>query len=154
MLKSGSSCYEKRTPDMPLLVRAHHGEHFLIQCNLCILGVLCVCLACQPLPRWRLTVVIQGLKVISHNDTLDILMMFFSGILFSSQLPFLLSFPSHAPSPFLSPTGMFRTQTRQGDYLCIECGKGFTQPSHLRTHMRSHTGIFPYVSSGGMKGRP
>ncbi|MEQ2224276.1 hypothetical protein ILYODFUR_005780 [Ilyodon furcidens] len=33
---------------------------------------------------------------------------------------------------------------RQGQYFCHECGKSFSQPSHLRTHMRSHTVGFDY----------
>uniref|UniRef100_U3JQ10 Zinc finger protein 516 n=1 Tax=Ficedula albicollis TaxID=59894 RepID=U3JQ10_FICAL len=45
-----------------------------------------------------------------------------------------------ANSPVLDHTGMLRTQTRQGDCVCRECGKCFTQPSHLRTHQRSHAG--------------
>ncbi|XP_053570829.1 zinc finger protein 516 isoform X2 [Bombina bombina] len=49
----------------------------------------------------------------------------------------------------LDNTGMLRTQTRQGDYVCIECGKCFSQPSHLRTHMRSHTVVF---ESNGLRG--
>ncbi|XP_054841519.1 zinc finger protein 516 [Eublepharis macularius] len=54
-----------------------------------------------------------------------------------------------ANSPVVDHAGMLRTQTRQGDYVCVECGKGFTQPSHLRTHMRSHTVVF---ESNGLRG--
>ncbi|XP_062986566.1 zinc finger protein 516 isoform X2 [Elgaria multicarinata webbii] len=54
-----------------------------------------------------------------------------------------------ANSPVVDHAGMLRTQTRQGDYLCKECGKGFSQPSHLRTHMRSHTVVF---ESNGLRG--
>uniref|UniRef100_A0A8B9GNR0 Zinc finger protein 516 n=1 Tax=Astyanax mexicanus TaxID=7994 RepID=A0A8B9GNR0_ASTMX len=34
-----------------------------------------------------------------------------------------------------------RTQRQQqGEFVCPVCGKNFSQPSHYRTHMRSHTG--------------
>lgn len=39
-------------------------------------------------------------------------------------------------------SGMLRSLMRQGQYFCHECGKSFSQPSHLRTHMRSHTGKY------------
>ncbi|CAN9514091.1 unnamed protein product [Ophioblennius macclurei] len=49
-----------------------------------------------------------------------------------------------AANAFLDPTGMFRSLMRQGQYFCHECGKSFSQPSHLRTHMRSHTVGFDF----------
>ncbi|XP_029446709.1 zinc finger protein 516 [Rhinatrema bivittatum] len=49
----------------------------------------------------------------------------------------------------LGHAGLHRAQAHQGDYVCIECGKSFNQPSHLRTHMRSHTVVF---ESNGLRG--
>nr|XP_033790259.1 zinc finger protein 516 isoform X2 [Geotrypetes seraphini] len=49
----------------------------------------------------------------------------------------------------LGHAGVLRTQAHQGDYICKECGKSFNQPSHLRTHMRSHTVVF---ESNGLRG--
>ncbi|XP_029928167.1 zinc finger protein 516-like isoform X2 [Myripristis murdjan] len=49
-----------------------------------------------------------------------------------------------AATPLLDPTGMLRSLMRQGQYVCHECGKSFSQPSHLRTHMRSHTVGFDF----------
>ncbi|XP_034031283.1 zinc finger protein 516-like isoform X1 [Thalassophryne amazonica] len=49
-----------------------------------------------------------------------------------------------AANALLDPTGMLRSLTRQGQYFCQECGKTFNQPSHLRTHMRSHTVGFDF----------
>nr|XP_014347660.1 PREDICTED: zinc finger protein 516 isoform X2 [Latimeria chalumnae] len=54
-----------------------------------------------------------------------------------------------ANSPAEDPAGMLRTQARQGDFVCKECGKSFSQPSHLRTHMRSHTVVY---ESNGLRG--
>ncbi|XP_006874609.1 PREDICTED: zinc finger protein 516 [Chrysochloris asiatica] len=41
--------------------------------------------------------------------------------------------------PTLEHRGMLRMQARQGELVCTECGKSFTQPSHLRAHTRAHT---------------
>ncbi|KAM3613507.1 uncharacterized protein V6R79_000725 [Siganus canaliculatus] len=49
-----------------------------------------------------------------------------------------------AANALLDPTGMLRSIMRQGQYFCHECGKSFSQPSHLRTHMRSHTVGFDF----------
>uniref|UniRef100_A0A8C6SLL3 Zinc finger protein 516 n=1 Tax=Neogobius melanostomus TaxID=47308 RepID=A0A8C6SLL3_9GOBI len=42
---------------------------------------------------------------------------------------------------------IFKSLMRQGQYFCHECGKSFSQPSHLRTHMRSHTGKQPSINT-------
>ncbi|XP_051992237.1 zinc finger protein 516-like isoform X1 [Xyrauchen texanus] len=41
-------------------------------------------------------------------------------------------------------TGMVRSGSQQGEYVCPVCKKTFNQPSHYRTHMRSHTGERPF----------
>ncbi|XP_069323965.1 zinc finger protein 516 isoform X1 [Eulemur rufifrons] len=45
-------------------------------------------------------------------------------------------------SPGLEHRGTLRTQARPGDFVCVECGKSFHQPGHLRAHMRAHTVVF------------
>ncbi|KAM5222162.1 zinc finger protein 516 [Ctenodactylus gundi] len=45
-------------------------------------------------------------------------------------------------SPGPERRGTLRTQARPGEFVCIECGKSFHQPSHLRAHMRAHTVVF------------
>lgn len=49
-----------------------------------------------------------------------------------------------AANAVMDPTGMLRSLMQQGQYFCHECGKSFSQPSHLRTHMRSHTVGFDF----------
>lgn len=75
----------------------------------------------------------QGPEVASCIDTSDRLTMS------SSLSPLPVS--SSSPCYTTSLTGTPRTQARQGDFVCVECGKSFHQPSQLRAHLRAHTGI-------------
>ncbi|XP_008942712.1 PREDICTED: zinc finger protein 516-like [Merops nubicus] len=88
----------------------------------------------------------QDLGPDGHEKHLDVLNMFKTYIPkdFAS-----LYQTCSANSPVLEHAGMLRTQTRQGDCVCRECGKCFTQPSHLRTHQRSHAVVF---ESNGLRG--
>ncbi|XP_067280928.1 zinc finger protein 516 isoform X2 [Pseudorasbora parva] len=45
--------------------------------------------------------------------------------------------------------GLARSGSQQGEYVCPVCRKSFNQPSHYRTHMRSHTVMF---ESNGLMG--
>ncbi|XP_075389227.1 zinc finger protein 516 isoform X2 [Tenrec ecaudatus] len=45
--------------------------------------------------------------------------------------------------PALEHRGTLRLQACQGDLQCAQCGKHFTQPSHLRAHARAHAGESP-----------
>ncbi|OWK01604.1 hypothetical protein Celaphus_00017563 [Cervus elaphus hippelaphus] len=68
----------------------------------------------------------------------------------SEGLMMLASCPPLPRSPHLRrPPGTLRTQAHQGDFICVECGKSFHQPSHLRAHMRAHTVLF---ESNGLRG--
>ncbi|NXU52416.1 ZN516 protein, partial [Turnix velox] len=88
----------------------------------------------------------QDLGSDGHEKHLDVLNIFKSYI--PKDLASLYQ-TCGANSPVLDHTGMLRTQMRQGDCVCRECGKCFTQPSHLRTHQRSHTVVF---ESNGLRG--
>ncbi|XP_025956506.2 zinc finger protein 516 [Dromaius novaehollandiae] len=88
----------------------------------------------------------QDLGSDGHEKRLDILNIFKTYI--PKDLASLYQTCS-ANSPVLDHAGMLRTQTSQGDCVCRECGKCFNQPSHLRTHQRSHTVVF---ESNGLRG--
>lgn len=88
----------------------------------------------------------QDLGSDGHEKRLDILNIFKTYI--PKDLASLYQ-TCGANSPVLDHAGMLRTQTRQGDCVCRECGKCFNQPSHLRTHQRSHTVVF---ESNGLRG--
>uniref|UniRef100_A0A9W3G6W8 Zinc finger protein 516-like n=1 Tax=Camelus bactrianus TaxID=9837 RepID=A0A9W3G6W8_CAMBA len=96
-------------------------EHDLIRCDPCSLEVLSVG-------------DVRGPGGTAHHCPADRLTMF-------SSPP-----PPPAPAP---PPGTLRTQAHQGDFVCVECGKSFHQPSHLRAHMRAHTVLF---ESNGLRG--
>ncbi|XP_036891820.1 zinc finger protein 516 isoform X1 [Sturnira hondurensis] len=57
------------------------------------------------------------------------------------------SWGAEGPAP--EHRGTLRTQARQGDFVCVECGKCFHQPSHLRAHTRAHSVVF---DSDGLRG--
>ncbi|XP_056335807.1 zinc finger protein 516 isoform X1 [Danio aesculapii] len=47
-------------------------------------------------------------------------------------------------SAMTEQAGLARSGSQQGEYVCPVCRKSFNQPSHYRTHMRSHTGERPF----------
>ncbi|XP_063041553.1 zinc finger protein 516-like isoform X2 [Engraulis encrasicolus] len=50
----------------------------------------------------------------------------------------------NATAAMLDQAGVARSLFQQMKYVCPVCGKSFSQPSHYRTHMRSHTGERPF----------
>lgn len=52
-------------------------------------------------------------------------------------------------SAMTEQAGLARSGSQQGEYVCPVCRKSFNQPSHYRTHMRSHTVMF---ESNGLMG--
>ncbi|XP_059412045.1 zinc finger protein 516 isoform X2 [Carassius carassius] len=52
-------------------------------------------------------------------------------------------------STMAEQAGLARSGSQQGEYVCPVCRKRFNQPSHYRTHMRSHTVMF---ESNGLMG--
>uniref|UniRef100_A0A8C9UTN6 Zinc finger protein 516 n=1 Tax=Spermophilus dauricus TaxID=99837 RepID=A0A8C9UTN6_SPEDA len=57
-------------------------------------------------------------------------------------------------SPGPEHRGTLRTQARPGDFVCVECGKSFHQPSHLRAHVRAHTVVFECDGPRGSEVHP
>lgn len=74
-----------------------------------------------------------------HEKRLDILSIFKTYI--PQDLATLYQGWGGGPGP--EHRGTLRPQARPGDFVCVECGKTFHQPSHLRAHMRAHTGERP-----------
>lgn len=129
-----SSCWEPRAHHtvwqchpVPVLLL----ERMLNSLSFMLLTVLCVPgLSAKPSKADSCH---QGPEVASHIDMSDRLMV-------SPSLP-PLPLSSSSPRYATPRTGTQRTQARQGDFVCVECGKTFHQPSQLRAHLRAHTGI-------------
>ncbi|XP_070276576.1 zinc finger protein 516 isoform X1 [Myotis yumanensis] len=96
----------------------------------------------QPTPQ----AVKQELAPEGHEKRLDILNIFKTYI--PKDLATLCQ-SWGASGPAQEHRGTPRTQARQGDFVCVECGKCFHQPSHLRAHMRAHSVVF---ESNGLRG--
>ncbi|KAM6217582.1 zinc finger protein 516 [Rhynchocyon petersi] len=74
-----------------------------------------------------------------HEKRVDILSIFKTYIP-KDLATFYQSWGSSGPA--LEHRGTLRMPGRQADLVCSDCGKSFTQPSHLRAHMRAHAVLF------------